>query len=291
MRLKKITISIYLFIAVFFLDCFKAFPQNKVSAAANFKRVVENKLKKIYGTSLNKVCPIEIDATAKRIFSEYGAVFVADKAVKLPPKCIFSSEAELQDYQVRANPRTVTIGSVEIILQKPALEALLKAQQEAALKNLRISPRGGSLAAKRSLKDTITLWDSRLYPGLIYWIGQRKISEQEANQSEQLEVREQIAKVLEWENKGWFFSRDLTKSILYSVAAPGTSQHNFMLALDVEQFADEEVRKILAENGWFQTVKSDLPHFTYLGVKEKQLLKLGLKSVIFSNQKFWIPNI
>lgn len=88
-----------------------------------------------------------------------------------------------------------------------------------------------------------------------------------------------------------FFSKDLSKSILYSVAVPGASQHNFLLALDVQQFGNAQVRAILAENGWFQTVKSDLPHFTYLGLKESELPAHGLKSVTVGGQKFWVPNL
>ncbi len=96
---------------------------------------------------------------------------------------------------------------------------------------------------------------------------------------------------MEWESKGLYFSKDLSKSILFSVAAPGASQHIFMLALDVEQFANKNVREILADHGWFQTVLSDLPHFTYLGVKESELPALGLKKVTHGGQIFWIPNI
>jgi hypothetical protein len=83
----------------------------------------------------------------------------------------------------------------------------------------------------------------------------------------------------------------LDKSILYSVAAPGASQHIFMLALDVQQFGDKRVRDILADNGWFQTVVSDLPHFTFIGVSEPELPSLGLKPVTSGGQKFWIPNL
>ena len=63
------------------------------------------------------------------------------------------------------------------------------------------------------------------------------------------------------------------------------------LALDVQQFADARVRRILAKHGWFQTVKSDLPHFTYLGVSEDELPSLGLRREVISGQAFWIPDI
>jgi len=92
------------------------------------------------------------------------------------------------------------------------------------------------------------------------------------------------------EEKGIWFSKDLSKSIVYSVAPPGTSQHLSMLALDVTQFEDARVRTILAKNGWFQTVTSDLPHFTYLGEKENDLPKLGLKKVTYADRDFWVPD-
>lgn len=288
MLLKKIALSICLVIAALF-GCFETHSQATLPTA-DFKSVVKDKLETAGSASLNKICPVENDSTAKRIFSEYGAIFAAEKAVKLPVKCIFSDEAEMQDYQVRANPQSAQIEGITIILQKPALEALLRAREQAAKRNLQISPRG-TLAAKRSFSQTLTLWNSRFVPGLAFWVGQKKISASEADKVKKSDIRDQVAKVLEWENKGWFFGKGTSKSILLSVAAPGASQHNFMLALDVEQFASREVRKILAENGWFQTVKSDLPHFTYLGVKEKDLPSLGLKPVLVGEQKFWIPNV
>ena len=64
-----------------------------------------------------------------------------------------------------------------------------------------------------------------------------------------------------------------------------------MLAIDVKQFADKQVREILARHGWFQTVQSDQPHFTYLGVAESELPARGLKPVEVGGQKFWIPNL
>jgi len=257
---------------------------------ADFKEAVANKLKSFQNITLEKICPTETDATAKRIFSEYGAIFISN-GTTLPNRCIFSTETELQSFQMKSLPQAANVGGVNIELQKTAMEALLRAQQEAAKKRLRITPRGGSLAARRSYEDTVRLWNSRFYPALIYWVGRRKISQQQAATARALPIREQVAQVSEWENKGFFFSKDLSKSILFSVAAPGASQHNFLLALDVQQFANKEVRRILADHGWFQTVKSDAPHFTYLGVKESDLPALGLKAETVGGQKFWIPNL
>jgi len=106
-----------------------------------------------------------------------------------------------------------------------------------------------------------------------------------------LPLRQQVAEVLELEKTGIYFSKDLSKSILYSIAAPGASQHIAMLAFDVNEFDNPRVREIMAKHGWFQTVLSDLPHFTYLGLKEKDLPKNGLRSLEINGQMFWIPNV
>ncbi len=42
-------------------------------------------------------------------------------------------------------------------------------------------------------------------------------------------------------------------------------------------FPIAKVREILAKHGWFQTVVSDQPHFTFLGVPENQLVEFGIK--------------
>lgn len=245
---------------------------------------------KTKGVELAEICSVDTDAVARRVFADYGAMFVAED-VEFPQKCIFQNEREVSTYQNSASSRTETIDGTRITLQEEAMEDLLEARREAAKRNLKISPRGGSIAARRSYTDTERLWNSRFSPGLKHWVGRRKISRQEAERVRALPIQQQVAKVLEWESKGWFFSTDFSKSILYSVAAPGASQHLFMLALDVEQFANPAVREILARHGWFQTVQSDLPHFTYLGLKETELPARGLKAVFFGGQKFWIPNL
>jgi len=51
------------------------------------------------------------------------------------------------------------------------------------------------------------------------------------------------------------------------------------------------VREILAKHGWFQTVVSDLPHFTYLGIPENKLKNLGLKKITDDERVFWIPDL
>jgi hypothetical protein len=275
--------------------------QNQIfGQTANFRYVVEERLakaevirngKKSTGIRLDEVCDIDNDTVAERVFRDYGAMFVARDGVRLPVKCVFSDESEVEMYQTSANPKTKNIGGTTITLQAEAMDALLAAIEEAANNNLRITPRGGAIAAKRTYQDTVGLWFSRFNPGLAFWTSKGKISRQDAERARSLPTQEQVAQVLEWEKKGYFFSKDFSKSILYSVAAPGASQHIFMLALDVEQFAIPEVRRILADHGWFQTVVSDLPHFTYLGVAEEKLPKLGLEAKFSGGQKFWVPKL
>lgn len=258
---------------------------------ADFKQVVEERLKTRYNSSLAKVCPIETDQTAARIFLEYGAIFISNNTI-LPGQCIFTNEAALQSFQAQSQPQSAKIGGVVIELQKPAMESFLKARQEAAKKNLPITPnRGTSSSARRSFAQTVAFWNGKVNAGLNHWVAKRRISKAEAANARALPIREQIAQILEWEKEGIYFSLLFDKSILYSVAAPGASQHNFLLALDIAQYANKETRRILGEHGWFQTVLSDKPHFTYLGVKESELPALGLKAVTVDGQKYWIPDL
>ena len=53
----------------------------------DFKDIVEKNLKK-NGVRLADVCPVDRDTSAKRIFSDYGAIFISDNDNPLPPKCI-----------------------------------------------------------------------------------------------------------------------------------------------------------------------------------------------------------
>jgi hypothetical protein len=262
-----------------------------VSGDPSFRAVVEKRLKGYSGTTLARVCPVDTDKVAERVFRDYGAMFLSKIGGGPPPKCVFESEAEVQAFQAGVNPSVATVGGVQVTLQRAAMTALLAARDEAAKKGLAITPRGGSEASTRSYQRTVELWRSRFLPALAYWTGRGKIRREDADRARRAPIRQQVEMVLAWEEKGYWFSTDMSKSILYSVAAPGASQHIFMLALDVSQFASRPVREILAKHGWFQTVKSDLPHFTYIGEAEKDLPRLGLTPVTVSGQTFWIPNI
>ena len=258
----------------------------------NFRTIVEKRLslKGKNHVDLSTICAIDTDPVAERVFRDYGAVFVSN-GVMTPPNCVLDSESAVQVFQAATAHDTASVGGVTVTLQKAALKAYLEARAEALKSGLAITPRGGSEASTRSYSRTVDLWKSRFVPGLAHWKQKRRITKAEAAEAARAPIREQVEMVLAWEKKGIYFSTDFSKSILYSVAIPGASQHCFMLALDVEQFANKQVRQIMAMYGWFQTVKSDLPHFTYLGVKESDLPSLGLTPVTIGGQKFWIPNM
>jgi hypothetical protein len=256
---------------------------------ASFYEVLPKALKK-RKTVIENICPPS-DLVARRILEEYGAIFVADKKVKIPPVCIFTSETQVEKFQDEADYITETIAGADVELQPEAMKALLKAREEAQKEGLDITPRDGAEAARRGYHDSLELWNTRFLPALDYWLSQGRLNEEQVERLKGMPLHLQIAHVLELEKSGIYFSKDLSKSILYSIAAPGTSQHIAMLAFDVNEFLDPRVREILAKHGWFQTVLSDLPHFTFLGLKEKDLPKNGLKSVEVDGQTFWIPNV
>lgn len=230
------------------------------------------------------------DETGRRLLKEYGAVFLARGGATPPRTVVFRDEKEVAGFQAGVPRATESVGGVTIQLQAAAMQALKEAAAEAANNGASITPKGTD-AASRSYEDTVGLWASRVDPGLEHWTAKRKISAAEAAGIRSLPPFDQVPEILKLESRGTYFSKDLSKSILYSVAPPGSSQHLSMLALDVAEHDNPRVRAVLAKHGWYQTVISDLPHFTYLGVPETSLPKLGLKKVSSAGRVFWVPDI
>jgi hypothetical protein len=229
------------------------------------------------------------DAVGQKMLKEYGAMFVA-KGVTPPGKVVFQNESEVSAFQSGVQKSSENIGGVTIELQAAAMNALKEAVAEAKGKNLSISPRNAD-SAKRSYQQTVDNWKSRVDPGLTFWLGKGRITQADVSRIKALSPAEQIPEIFKLEDQGIFFAQGNQKTIIYSVAPPGTSQHISMLALDVAQFENPQVREVLARHGWFQTVPSDLPHFTYLGVQESDLTNLGLKKVSEGGRPFWVPNL
>jgi hypothetical protein len=241
------------------------------------------------GLSLEKFCPAG-DMLTRRVLEEYGAMFVAE-GVALPDCCVLESEDVVERFQREAGWLSELLDGAVIELQPPAMESLLEARAEAAYAGLRVTPRGGSEAGRRSFADSLRLWRSRCDPALDHWCAEGRLDGAEADRLRGLPLREQASAVLELERVGVYFSKYFDKSILQSVAAPGASQHLAMLAFDVTEFQDARVGALLARHGWFQTVLSDLPHFTYLGLGERDLPSRGLRRVESAGQTFWVPEM
>ena len=242
------------------------------------------------GLDLESFCPAD-DPVARRVLEEYGAMFVAAESVSVPAVCVFASEDEVLAFQRRAGWRAARFGDDTIELQPAALDALLAARAAARADGSDLTPRDGGEAGRRGYDDSLRLWRSRCDPALDHWCERGRLSAALAERLRGLPLREQVAAVLELEEAGVFFSKDFSKSILRSVAAPGASQHLAMLAFDIEEFADPRVGALLARHGWFQTVLSDLPHFTYLGLDERRLPSRGLRRVESAGQTFWVPDM
>ena len=234
--------------------------------------------------------PDESDEVGNRVLADYGAVFVARGGAVPPLSVVFPNDEAVTRWQSSVGQERADFGGANIELQSPAMKALLEARDDARKAGLDITPRAAD-AARRTYSETVKLWKSRVDPGLMHWVNEGRLTKEEADRIRALSPRDQIPEILRLEADGLFFSTDFSKSILYSVAAPGTSQHISMLAFDVKEYDNAKVRKILAEHGWFQTVSSDMPHFTFLGVTEDELPSLGLKETTNGGRKFWVPDV
>lgn len=224
-----------------------------------------------------------------RLVAEYGAVLGADTGqVTLPPGYVFRSEAEVQRFQRRAGVASEVVGGVRVELQLRALKAFLAARAEARRLGLDITPMG-EYAARRSYADTVRLWQNRVKEALRQWVGRGRLTGAEAARLRGLAPEKQLVEILRLEERGIYFGAGYGKSVLHTVAAPGASQHNVMLALDVEQYNNPAARQILARHGWFQTVENDAPHFTFLGVAQSELPSRGLRRVSNGGRTFWLP--
>ena len=247
----------------------KAEPTSNANDANN-ANMTESNNKKGFLENLPKGFEQPADDAGRLLLKEYGAVFLARNGATPPKKVVFKDESDVSGFQSSLKRSSEKIGGYNVELQTAAMTALKEAQTEAKLSNLSISPRGAD-SARRGYTQTVSLWASRVNPGFAYWVGKGRVTQSEANRIKSLSPYQQVPEILRLEQDNIFFAKDLSKSIIYSVAPPGTSQHLSMLALDVEQFENAKVRSILANHGWFQTVVSDLPHFTFLGVSENEL--------------------
>ena len=227
------------------------------------------------------------------MFAEYGAVFTTTATP--PPVIIFDDAAQVEAFQSTISVGRGVFGDYEIQLQRVALDALAAAAAEMA-------KRGGSITARaddaggRSYDDTVRLWKRNVSRGLEHWEGLGRISHEQAQMILGLNAVDQVSAILSLEDiEQLFFGTYFDRSILYSVAAPGASQHLSMLAFDVAEYEDPETDDVLAATGWYRTVPNDLPHFTYLGHDPSSLYGLGLRRIERTNggrvYVFWTPDV
>lgn len=222
-----------------------------------------------------------------RVLSDYGAVFVA-RGVSTPPACIFADNGATERFQGTLDSVSATIAGTTVTLQRPAMDSLQGAIDEGSSLGLTITPRG-SEASARSFNTSRDLWFSRVEPGLDRYVSDGRISSARADEIRSMANLEQIATILDLESRGMSFGLNQSGSIMSSVAPPGSTQHHSLLALDVAEYANAGVREALARHGWFQTIVSDEPHFTYLGVQESELSSLGLRAVEEGPYRYWVP--
>lgn len=244
-------------------------------------------------TRLAQVFASVSSSVERRLFSEYGAIFTTTAT---PPPCIiFAGAAEVERYQAALAVQRARIGEHEIELQSEAMGAMLSAAQDIENRGGRITARASDAGA-RSYQDTVGLWLRNVTRGMEHWESLGRISADRAQVVLGLTPVDQVAVILEMEQtEQLYFGTRFDESILYSVAAPGASQHLSLLAFDVAEYQDDEVERVLGLHGWYRTVPNDLPHFTYLGHQPAALANQGLTPVdrqyAESTYRFWIPNL
>ena len=203
-------------------------------------------------TIANKIPTVpEIDTFEYTLLRSYGTVFInQESGIKLPEKVILDNELETQSFQDKISIELVN-GTEECYLQKPAAAALNKAKE---LEDIPLKS-GYAGDCLRNFATNLRFWNK--------YANRETLNQVKAGKE--------------------------TK-ILGLVAPPGTSQHLWGLAIDLQILTPSQ-KQTLNENGWFQTVVNDLPHWTYLGWREEDLPKFGLQQKIIQGIKYWITPI
>jgi len=245
----------------------------------------------VSGKYFDQACPHASNKIARRVLAEYGAMFTASDKIKLPQVCIFSDEVSVRDFQAKLNVTEIDVNGSVIRLQAPAAKSMQTLLQAASALNVSVRPLDGAVAGGRDYADTKRIWLSRVDPALKYWSRRSRIIEEESASFGNLSMQDQIEKIINWEENGLLFGTSRAVSIFTSTAPPGTSQHISLIAFDVAPPVTSMVRTLFNANGWYQTVKGDVAHFTYLGVVESELPKRGLKPALHNGTLYWIPNI
>jgi D-alanyl-D-alanine dipeptidase len=200
-------------------------------------------------TIANKLYTIPLPGSFEYLLlQEYGAVFVNQDPAIKLPSTVIFQTEQ----ETKAFQSTLEMGRIKgtkCTLQKPAADALNRALQQVS-----IPFKSGSAGADctRTFNTHARFW--RKY----------------AN-------RQTLARLRQGQNT----------AILSVVAPPGASQHLWSLAVDL-RVTNQRQRQALYQNGWFQTVENDSPHWTYLGFTEEQLLQLGFQTRLINGIKYFL---
>jgi hypothetical protein len=182
------------------------------------------------------------------LLREYGAVFVNQDPKIKLPVRVIFSN-EQETKEFQSSLIMGRVNGTNCYLQKPAAEALNRVRSQ-----VRISLKSGSGAADctRTFATHQRFW--RKY----------------ANNRTLERVRQ-----------------GQETRILRIVAPPGTSQHLMGLAVDLRG-TNQKQREALYKNGWFQTVETDSPHWTYMGVPKEKLMQLGFRNKVVGGVPYWV---
>jgi hypothetical protein len=227
------------------------------------------------------------DRTGIALLREYGAIYLSRGVT--PPTVRFTNKADVEAFQQILPTESVVLVERELVLQRRAARALQLAHNELAKQEIILLAKSRRPAG-RSYFDTVINWDSRMAPGIEHWRSEGRLEDSDAGRILQLADGPQIDAILRMEERGLWCNRSHTRSILTSVAAPGSSQHNSLLAIDVLPVNSPVVTDVMAKHGWYRTVKADQPHFTWLGLPEEELSQLGLKKVNIGGLHYWVPD-
>ncbi len=179
----------------------------------------------------------------------YGAPFVnLQSTIKLPKKVVFTNDKETKEFQDTITKAEVT-GTTKCYLQKSAADALNKARSQA---RFRLKSGYGASDCIRNFATTARFW--------------RKYTN---------------SRTLDLVKKG------KETRILGTVAPPGTSQHLWGLAIDLRANSKKQIAA-LNKNGWYRTVKYDVPHWSYLGYPPEKLIELGFHKKIIQGVTYWL---
>ncbi|WP_427158295.1 D-alanyl-D-alanine carboxypeptidase family protein [Aliinostoc sp. HNIBRCY26] len=183
------------------------------------------------------------------LLKAYGAVFINQlTTVKLPSNVLLNNEQETQTFQ--NNLTMVKIeGTNDCYLQAIAATALNQARSQ---ENIPLKSGYGSGDCTRTFATNLRFWHK--------YANQHTLDKVKQGQE---------------------------TAILSTVAPPGASQHLWGLAIDL-RISNQQQRKTLNEYGWFQTVVNDVPHWTYLGLTESDLVNLGLVNRVEKGISYWV---